>query len=159
MKLDSTTSGLNLIPKVYLAAPFARQAEMIEYARELQDMGIEVTSRWLHEGESLNDRGEAIKQSIPDHIAAQHDLEDIDRADVMIQFTEPPASSRESTQFFTRYNPRGGRHVEFGYALAKGKQLWVIGYRENIFHHLPNVFFWNSWKLMMAEVYQIHVAN
>jgi nucleoside 2-deoxyribosyltransferase len=33
----------------------------------------------------------------------------------------------------------GGRHVEFGYALAKGKRVVVIGERENVFHHHPSV--------------------
>lgn len=143
-----------IFPKVYLAAPFARQAEMRKYADELAGFGIKVTSRWLHEGESLNDRGEVIKQSIPDHIAAQHDLEDIDRADVMIQFTEPPAklSLAGWKGFTTQYNPRGGRHVELGYALAKGKEVFVIGYRENIFHSLPQVKYYESWDALMYDV-------
>lgn len=34
---------------------------------------------------------------------------------------------------------RGGRHVEFGVAVASCKRLVVIGPRENIFHHLPRV--------------------
>ena len=34
---------------------------------------------------------------------------------------------------------RGGRHVEFGMALALGKPIFVYGHKENIFHYLPQV--------------------
>ena len=34
---------------------------------------------------------------------------------------------------------RGGRHVEFGIAVAQGMYLIVVGRRENVFHHLPDV--------------------
>ncbi len=33
---------------------------------------------------------------------------------------------------------RGGRHVEAGYALAKGKYLVLVGPRENVFYSLPH---------------------
>ena len=31
---------------------------------------------------------------------------------------------------------RGGRHVEFGFAMAGNKPIFVIGPKENIFHYL-----------------------
>ena len=33
----------------------------------------------------------------------------------------------------------GGRHVEFGYALALGKALIVVGVRSHVFHELDAV--------------------
>jgi hypothetical protein len=36
-------------------------------------------------------------------------------------------------------NKGGGRHVEFGYGMAKGKRLVLIGERENVFHDHPSV--------------------
>lgn len=130
-------------PRVYLASAFRRQAELRKYALWLDDMGIEVTSRWLEEhSESVDATGRVLKQSIPSDIAAKEDLADIDRADCLISFTEPPDSD---------VPPRGGRHVEFGYALAKGKELWVVGYRENIFHHVPGVRYFKTWADAMIE--------
>jgi len=34
---------------------------------------------------------------------------------------------------------RGGRHVEFGYAIAYGKRLVIVGPLENAFYYLLNV--------------------
>lgn len=120
-------------PRVYLAAAFRRQSELSNYAAWLNDIEIDVTSRWLNEPES---------PAKPNVEAAMDDLTDIDRADTVISFTEPPD---------TTASPRGGRHVEFGYALAKGKEVWVVGHRENIFHHLPNVRFFPNWAAVMIE--------
>lgn len=39
---------------------------------------------------------------------------------------------------------RGGRHVEFGYALGLDKLIWVIGPLENIFHYLSNTLNFQS---------------
>ena len=63
---------------------------------------------------------------------AAEDLEDVLRADCLVSFTEEPAAG-------VAWAARGGRHVEFGIALAMGKRLCVVGPRENIFHHLPRV--------------------
>jgi len=48
---------------------------------------------------------------------------------VLLFFSEPPDS----------HSKRGGRHVEFGLALAWGKRLMIVGPRENVFHCLPQV--------------------
>ena len=52
------------------------------------------------------------------------------------KFTEPPQS----------VYARGGRHVEFGVAVSSGKRLIVIGYRENVFHWLPQIEFYERWE-------------
>jgi hypothetical protein len=57
------------------------------------------------------------------------DLEDIDRSDTLLFFSEDPLVGI----------PRGGRHVEFGYALGTGKRVCVVGGHENVFHFLPEV--------------------
>jgi nucleoside 2-deoxyribosyltransferase len=137
---------MDRFPKVYLAAPFAKQDEIATYAEELRALGIVVTSRWLDEPESSSET---------DVQQAQRDLADIDNADVLISFTEPPAFKDYPGIFISYTNPRGGRHVEFGYALAQGKEVWVVGYRENIFHHLPQVKFFPSWSAVMAEAFSL----
>lgn len=57
-------------------------------------------------------------------------------ADCVISFTEAPRSSAN----------RGGRHVEFGIALANGARVIVVGHRENIFHWLPQIEFFETWE-------------
>lgn len=59
---------------------------------------------------------------------AMEDAVDIVLCDMFINLAEEP-----------RGDGRGGRHVEFGYALALGKELINIGPRETVFHHLDNV--------------------
>ena len=106
--------------RVYLAAPFSQRAHMECVADYLKAQGIEVTARWVYGGEEgLNLQQIAIL-----------DLEDVDAADTVVSFIQPRGT----------YTTGGGRHVEFGYALAKGKKLVTIGAEwENIFHHHPSV--------------------
>jgi nucleoside 2-deoxyribosyltransferase len=67
---------------------------------------------------------------------AIQDLDDIDQAEILVLFavTGTPI-------------PRAGRHVEFGYALAKNKKLVVVGdVKENIFHYLPGITPFATWE-------------
>ena len=77
----------------------------------------------------------------PAHVGyrfASEDLEDIRRADVVICFTEEPRSN----------NSRGGRHVEFGYALGLGKTIVIVGPRENVFYCIRNerIAQYETWR-------------
>jgi len=105
--------------KVYLAALFSRRAEMEQHADLIKDYGHEVTARWVYGGE----------EGLTREQIALLDLEDVDRADIVLSFTHPNGTATKG----------GGRHVEFGYALAKGKQVVLIGDRENVFHDHPKV--------------------
>jgi nucleoside 2-deoxyribosyltransferase len=114
--------------RVYLAARFNRQAQMRQYRDELARLGITVTSRWLDE--PSNDERVAGGQppySDADYAElAMHDLEDVAKADALVTFTESPDAGFTS----------GGRHVEYGYALALRKPVFVVGGHENIFHRI-----------------------
>jgi hypothetical protein len=104
--------------KVYLASQYARRDEMRVHREALIAEGHECTSQWL----DVDD--------VCDPIAgALLDLADIDRSDFMICFTEKPEVGYTS----------GGRHVEMGYGIAKGKFIYVIGPRENIFCAHPQI--------------------
>ena len=46
---------------------------------------------------------------------------------------------------------RGGRHVEFGYALATGKKVRVIGPEENVFHGLPGIAHYKSFDEWLSD--------
>lgn len=119
------------------------------YAEALHEIGIEVTSRWIHgahqatfDGSPLGPEREALFEEghasmlVQRREFAQHDWDDLMAADMVVSFTEKPRDATTS---------RGGRHVEFGAAMAAGKRLIVIGYRENVFHCLPQVEFFKTW--------------
>jgi|SRR5215217_3609997 len=105
--------------KIYLAAKYARREEMEEIALLLMNAhGYDITARWVFGGE----------EGKTNEDIAVFDLEDVASADTVLNFTEHP-------NMYTT----GGRHVEFGYAIATGKRLVVIGPRENVFHSFPTV--------------------
>jgi nucleoside 2-deoxyribosyltransferase len=92
---------------------------MERMADALKAAGHKITARWVYGGEEGLTRAEI----------ALLDVDDVDAADVVVSFTQPYGS----------LNKGGGRHVEFGYGLARGKRVVVIGERENVFHHHPSV--------------------
>lgn len=105
--------------KIYLAANYSTHPEMRTYAETLKASGHEVTSEWINGTHGGDNKAEY----------AHIDLRDVDSADAVIFFSEAPPNSRT----------RGGKHVEFGYALAKGKRLFIVGGCHNVFHYLPEV--------------------
>ena len=104
--------------KVYVAAPGELQEQARAIAKKLEALGFKVTSRWLY----MDLQGDQAD-------GARVDLQDINKADILL-LINPAEFMRSGT---------GGRHVEFGYAAALGKQLVVLGVRSNVFHHLSNV--------------------
>jgi nucleoside 2-deoxyribosyltransferase len=112
--------------KLYIAAQYSRKEEMLEKASALRAMGVEVTSRWMEEDYHPYIQLSEITDEKNAEIA-DYDLSDIEDADTFLFFSEehPPK--------------RAGRHVEFGYALALGLDMHVVGCKENIFHYLPEV--------------------
>ena len=138
--------------RIYLAARYFRRLELCGYREQLRAAGYDVQARWLdgeHQisdtGQPIGDSGEAMVEATGgsgDNGAAlrarfaQDDYEDVTGADVVISFTEPPRAKPN----------RGGRHVEFGLALACGAECIVVGFRENLFHWLPQVRFYDTWE-------------
>jgi hypothetical protein len=129
--------------KVYLAARYSRREELCGYADELRVVGFEVTSRWLAGNHQISDAGLSEQAQAEERTRfATEDWEDLMAADVTISFTEPPRGT----------NSRGGRHVEFGAALAVGQQCFVVGHRENVFHCLEGVQFCETWTNCFLEL-------
>lgn len=147
--------------KTYLAARYSRREELCGYRTQLQAIGYNVQARWLNGEHQLDDvgtpigengealvegslrSGEKTSERDQSEIAvklrtrfAMDDWEDVSTADIVISFTEAPRSKPN----------RGGRHVEFGIALANHARIIVIGHRENIFHWLPQVEFFATWE-------------
>lgn len=135
--------------KIYLAARYSRHPEMQGYAAELRELGYVITSRWINgshqlmlDGKPLGPEREAMFESAHESMEsqrrefAQHDWDDLMDADIVVSFTEQPR---------VLGNSRGGRHVEFGAALAVGKRCVVVGFRENVFHCLNQVEWYETW--------------
>ena len=123
--------------KIYLAAAYTRREELCDYRDTLIELGHVVTSRWL--------RGPNVEANEYSRFYAREDLQDIASAEMVISFTEPPQSLQA----------RGGRHVEFGVALATGKMVAVVGYRENIFHWLDAVQFFEDWDACLDHLSEL----
>ena len=132
---------------VYLASRYSRHDEMQGVRDVLEGLyGVEVTSRWIDchtdvVGDYTASFTVEFLNTSPDLSAplGQHDLDDLDRADTVISFTCGSGG-------------KGGRHVEFGYGLAKGKRMIVVGPREHVFHTLPQVEVYASWPALVLSL-------
>lgn len=109
--------------KCYLAGPYSERLTLARYAFELLQDGHAVTSRWLM---GAHPYGSDPKE-------AQNDLDDVQACDTLILFADGTSP--------------GGRHVEFGYALARGKTLYVVGEEagSNLFYTLAAARF-RTWE-------------
>jgi nucleoside 2-deoxyribosyltransferase len=121
----------------YVAAPFKRKPEAKKFAQELERYGVQVTSRW-HTTHPDTDDPEGLAQQ------ARDDLDDIDQADTFILLN------------FKGWlmEGQGGKHVETGYALAKGKRVIIVGKRWNVFHYLPEVLVVGSLEELVGRAPQ-----
>lgn len=107
--------------RIYLSAQWSRRDEIEGYAVTLRDHGYEVVSRWHQEL-----MGDDSANSVADWAKwAGADLSDIDTSETFLAFTEPRGTLS-----------RGGRHVEWGYAIAVPRECVVIGPIESQFYAL-----------------------
>lgn len=127
--------------KIYLAARYSRFPELQAYRDDLRTAGHVVTSRWIEGTHQAKDLTATIDEA---RTFAVDDIADLAEADCIISFTECPRSG----------NSRGGRHVEHGLALAWNKKIIVVGYRENVFHCLRVVEFFETWPAALAALDQ-----
>lgn len=144
--MDSIGETFAPTRSVYLAARFSRRAELQSYIPIFNRFGFEVTSRWLTTPQHVDTLGisqaeydanphadRVNEMSLEQQAAiAEMDLEDVARATAFVAFTEPPLSTVGS---------RGGRLVEYGAALAWGKEIVICPFRESFFFMLdrPNI--------------------
>ena len=123
--------------KIYLAAAWSRRYEIEVVAERLKALGIEITSRWLQEEKNM-------QQAIGKNLSAPSDrflreraytdLEDVDAADAIVRFSDDLSQSIVPSHLAS-----GARMFEFGYAKAKGKTLFVVGGKQNVFDRLQEV--------------------
>lgn len=105
---------------IYLASPWVNREATRVIRDHLVAAGHEITSRWLNtpDGPQVPDEDRGRRE-------AAWDFEDIAKADMLIVLSDD--------------KPIGaGYHVEFGYALALGKRIILVGPVKSIFHYLAD---------------------
>jgi hypothetical protein len=124
--------------KIYIAGRYKKREEFLLKAEQLISLGHTITSRRLNGSHEINKHADADWQRTN---FALDDWLDVISADAIINFTEEPRSC----------NSRGGRHVEFGVALARSKICYIIGPRENVFHYMPEVITYDNWEDFLSN--------
>lgn len=138
----------------YLAARFGRIDELRKYRDALKAAGHGVTSRWLDGNHAIigpngetaanGDAGDGSYEYARKRAAcASEDLDDIDAANAIIAFTEKDGAPGGS---------RGGRHVELGYAISEGIDIFIVGPRENVFCWLPSISQFDTFDELLASL-------
>lgn len=127
--------------RVYLAAQYTRREELQLYAAQLETRGHRVVSSWLR-GDKQDERAMSTEEK---GRIALGIVDEVESADTVVAFTEGPDCTVA----------RGGRHVETGiaipFALASSVQarIYVVGPRENIFHCLPGVERFDTFRQLL----------
>lgn len=122
--------------KIYLAGFFDTRARLRPIRDAIWQIGHEVVSTWLDEV--------AIPSNMTQEIwykkLAMRDLAEIRSADMLLVDTADET-------------PRGGREVEFGFALGRfqGIEIWIVGPQRNVFHRLADRHF-EEWKPALAAL-------
>lgn len=120
--------------KIYLASRYGRLEEMAQYAKLLQEDGHEITSTWVWGNE----------EGLSNEDIADLDYTDVERANLVVGFTDPYGSS----------NKGGARHFELGLAHGLGHALYIVGEREIVFHHLPEIEQFDTFEAFREEIRQ-----
>ena len=115
--------------KIYIASYFDTRKRLYPIKHQLEKLGFEVISSWLHESKDV-----AYSSATEGYLlsCAIRDMADI----------------RESSLFILDtldVTPRGGREVELGLAIAGGKYIILVGPLRNVFHRLAHQRF-ETWK-------------
>lgn len=125
----------------YLAGRFERREELLHWEAFLANHNILPGTRWLHMETDMRLSDDEHRKKW-----ALLDVEDVRNADFLIAFSEDLHEPSEDVRPYPTLDgkevlvvpaiwARGGRHVEFGVALANGLDIVVIGPPENLFHY------------------------
>jgi len=122
--------------KIYIASFFDDRIRLHEPAAKLWALGHEVVSSWLYEVH----KPDGMTQVEFEMKLAIKDLTEIEAADLVIIDT-------------MSITPRGGREVEYGYALRSHQRTleFIVGPVRNIFHRLADRQF-DDWEQCIAHI-------
>jgi hypothetical protein len=127
----------------YLASRWGRKREMVQLSHYLRMLGQQVVSHWVWEPKmDQGADGNYVDNWNPDNDVAadiaERDIYAIQACTHLVLFTDR-----------SRSGITGGRHVEFGIALAiPSKQTIVVGPRTNPFHYLATHHFEDTHAFM-----------
>jgi hypothetical protein len=110
---------------VYIAARYSRKVEVAELAMKINQLGAKVCTEWFLEIDDPDTDLDTVDDELLEN-RAHRDIKEMRCADICISLTEDPKTCWK----------RGGRHNEFGFCLALGLPLWIVGPRETIYHYL-----------------------
>lgn len=127
--------------RIYLAARYSRRLEMVGYADQLRALGYTISSSWIDGHHETRPDIDATGTIAEQGSWADEDVYDLQQSDAIICFANPPGEPG-----------RGGRHVEFGLAIAYGLRLALVGQREHVFHCLPEVDQYDTWEQCLAAL-------
>jgi hypothetical protein len=124
---------------VYLSGRFALAPDLARAKLQLEAVGLVCTARWLD-----GDLGGA-------RVMAAIDFDDVKRSHALVAWADAPVEFSPH-----KFAARGGRHVEVGLALAWGIPVYVVGPRENVFHHLTPerapIFHFPTWPEVLERL-------
>lgn len=106
---------------IYIAAPFSQRARARRAREVLERQGWESTSRWIDSHLEEGDLTPEIAEK-----EGTEDLIDVYRADAFVLLNDCGPSTT------------GAMHVEFGYALAVRKPIFLVGKPLNVFQHFQD---------------------
>ena len=109
--------------KVYVAGKYEARDRLRAEAEKLKALGNEIVSTWLYGDEPVADGSWASLIGGEAAVVANRDLDEIDACQVLILDTIDESNT-------------GGREVEYGFALGRGKVVTRVGPKRNGFHHL-----------------------
>lgn len=122
--------------KIYIASFFDTRKRIRPYADTLWAKGHEIVSTWLNEVS----KPEMMATEIFRKKLAMKDIAEVNDADLVILDT-------------LDITPRGGREVEFGFALGRfqSKIIYRVGPVRNIFHTLCDNSF-DNWDELLDKI-------
>lgn len=131
------------VPVVYLSARYARRHELRRYRDDLLAKGFRVASRWLDGDDEDGPAGPSREDA---RRWLEMDLVDLAQSTTFVSFSEDPENPPAGSG-------RGGRHVETGMALEKGKEVLLVGPRENLFHWwLADSQVFSTWAAALERI-------
>ena len=117
--------------KVYIAAQRIPIAQLIEYTLNTHpELDVEVVSTW-HQDKHLKEFGAPKTDSRRGEIA-EACLKEVDKCDVLLLYEEDKVAGK------------GGKLVETGYALGKGKPVVIFGDPSNTLLYHPDTTYTRS---------------
>lgn len=137
---------------VFITARFSRAPEMLHYTHALENAGHVVTSRWIRDAPNVPHRGKA--SDADRERAAIRNFEDLTKSDCVVSFSEKLSKEGRPRVPKGEVPSRGARHTDFGIGIALNKRVIVVGEREHIHHHLPNVEVYPDFDTFLDAIEQ-----